>query len=80
MNFFKQVEEYTPTILIGFATYSGLKFTIEALGVIGVSLNPFDTISALSVGFLFLFEKHVRMNHLLAFAPAVIALSFCHDF
>jgi hypothetical protein len=43
-------------------------------------VTPFDTISLLSIGFLFMFEKHVRMDHLLAFAPAVIALAFSHDF
>ncbi len=79
-NFFKKIESHTPPVLVGFGVYSGLKFTLEVLGVISLSVTPFDTISALSVGFLFLFEKHVRMNHLLAFAPAVIALAFCHDF
>src|ERR1035438_7746845 len=79
-NFFKGVEKHTPPILAGFGVYSGLKFTLEVTGVIGLSLTPFDPLSALSVGFLYLFEKHVPMNHLLAFAPAVIALSFFHDF
>ena len=66
--------------MAGFGVYSGLKFTLEAFGIIGLSVTPFDTLAALSVGFLYLFEKHVRMDHLLALAPAVIALSFCHDF
>src|ERR1039457_3388800 len=79
-NIFKSIEKHTPPFLVGFAVYSGLKFTLEALGVIGLSFTPFDTLSALSVGFLYLFEKHVPMNHLLALAPAVIALSFFHDF
>ena len=79
-NIFKAVEKHTPPVLIGFAVYSGLKFTLEVLGVISLSLTPFDTLSVLSIGFLFMFEKHVRINYLLAFAPAVIALSFCHDF
>lgn len=74
------IEKQTPTVLAGFATYSGLKFILEVAGVIHVSLTPFDTISALSIGVLYLFEKHVQMNHYLAFAPAVIGLSFCHDF
>ncbi len=79
-NFFKKIESHTPTVLAGFAVYSGLKFTLEVLGVLSPSVTPFDTLSALSVGFLFMFEKHVRIDHLLAFAPAVIALAFCHDF
>ncbi len=79
-NFFKAVEVHTPPVLAGFGVYSGLKFTLEVLGVISPSVTPFDTVSALSVGFLYLFEKHVRMNHVLALAPAVIALAFCHDF
>jgi len=79
-SFFKAIERHTPSVMAGFATYSGLKFVLEAFGVIGLSLTPFDTISALSVGFLYLFEKHVRMDHFLALAPAVIALSFSHDF
>jgi type IV secretory pathway TraG/TraD family ATPase VirD4 len=79
-NFFKAIEKYTPPVLAGFAACSGLKFVLEAAGVIHISLTPFDTLAALSVGFLFMFEKHVRMNHILAFAPAVIALAFCHDF
>ncbi len=79
-NFFKKIESHTPTVLVGFAVYSGLKFTLEVLGVLTPSVTPFDTLSALSVGFLFMFEKHVRIDHLLAFAPAVIALAFCHDF
>ncbi len=79
-NFFKAVEKHTPPVLMGFGVYSALKFTLEVSGVIGVSLTPFDTLSALSVGFLYLFEKHVPMNHILALAPAVIALSFFHDF
>jgi type IV secretory pathway TraG/TraD family ATPase VirD4 len=80
MKLLKQIEKHTPPILIGFATYSSLKFILEAFGVVDVSLNPFDTISILSVGFLYMFEKHIPMNHLLAFAPALISLSFCHDF
>ncbi len=79
-NIFKAIEKHTPPVLAGFGIYSGLKFILEVTGVIQVSLTPFDTIAVLSVGFLYLFEKHVPMNHLLAFAPAVIALSFCHDF
>lgn len=79
-NIFKAIEKHTPPIMAGFGVYSGLKFILEVVGVINISLTPFDTISALSVGFLYLFEKHVQMDHLLAFAPAVIALSFCHDF
>ncbi len=79
MNFFKAIEKHTSPILAGFGVYSCFKFTLEALGVIGPSVTPFDTVSVLSVGFLYLFEKHVRMNHLLAFAPALIALSFTHD-
>ncbi len=79
-SFFKSIESYTPTVLVGFGVYSGLKFTLEVLGIISPSVTPFDTLSALSVGFLYMFEKHIRMNHLLAFAPAVIALAFCHDF
>jgi hypothetical protein len=74
------VEKHTPPVLIGFAAYSSFKFLLEIFGVLNLSLNPFDTISILSVGFLYMFEKHVRINHLLAFATAVIALSFCHDF
>ena len=80
VSFFKQIEKHSPPVLAGFAVYSGLKIILEASGVIGLSLTPFDTLSALSVGFVYLFEKHVRMGHFLAFAPAVIALSFCHDF
>jgi hypothetical protein len=76
----KLIEKHTPPILIGFALYSSLKFILEAVGFINVSLNPFDTISILSVGFLYLFEKHISMNHLFALAPALISLSFCHDF
>src|SRR5690242_2067551 len=79
-EFFKGVEKHTPPVLMGFGVYSALKFTFEVSGVIGVSLTPFDTLSALSVGFLYLFEKHVPMNHLLALAPSAIALSFFHDF
>jgi len=79
-NFFKAIEKHTPPILVGLGVYSGFKFTLEAFGVIGLSLTPFDTFAALSVGFLYMFEKHVSIDHLLAFAPAVIALSFCHDF
>jgi hypothetical protein len=79
-NFLKSIEKHTPPILVGFGVYSGLKFTLEVSGVIGLSFTPFDTLAALSVGFLYLFEKHVRIDHLLAFAPAVIALAFCHDF
>ncbi len=79
-SFLKGVENHTPTVLAGFGVYSALKFTLEVSGVIGVSLTPFDTLSALSVGFLYLFEKHVPMNHLLALAPSIIALSFFHDF
>ena len=79
-KFFKAVEKHTPPVLAGFAVFSGVKFTLEVLGVISPSVTPFDTFIGLSVGFLYLFEKHVPMNHLLAFAPAVIALSFCHDF
>lgn len=79
-SFFKTIEKHTPPVLAGFAVYSGLKFTLEAMGAIHLSLTPFDTLSVLSVGFLYLFEKHVRMDHLLALAPAVIALAFCHDF
>jgi hypothetical protein len=79
-NFFKSIEKQTPPILVGLGVYSGFKFTLEASGVIGLSLTPFDTLAALSLGFLYMFEKHVRIDHLLAFAPAVIALSFCHDF
>ncbi|HJT25168.1 MAG TPA: DUF87 domain-containing protein, partial [bacterium] len=78
--FLKQVERHTPPILIGFGVYSGLKFILEAVGVLSPSLNPFDTISVLSVGFLYLFEKHVPMTHPLALATAAIALSFFHDF
>ena len=59
MNFLKQVEEHTPPVIVGFATYSGFKFILEAFGVIDVSVNPFDTISILSVGFLYMFEKHI---------------------
>ncbi len=77
---FKAIEEHTPPILAGFGVYSALKCTLEAVGVLRPSLTPFDTISVLLVGFLYLFEKHVPMNHLLALAPAAIALSFCHDF
>ncbi len=80
MSFFKTVEKHTPTVLVGFAVYSGVKFILEVLGVLSPSVTPFDTLSALSVGFLFMFEKHVHMDHLLAFAPAVIALAFFHDF
>ena len=80
MKFLKQVEKYTPPVIAGFATYSTIKFILEVFGVINVSLNPFDTISILSVGFLFMFEKHIPMNHLFAFAPALISFSFCHDF
>src|ERR1700678_3178254 len=76
----KQIEQHSPPILIGFAAYSGFKFILEAFRVINVSLNPFDTISILSVGFLFMFEKHIPLNHLFAFAPALISFSFCHDF
>ena len=79
-NFFKTIEKHTPPILIGFGVYLGLKFILEVLGVLSPSVNPFDTLAVLSVGFLYLFEKHVPMNHLLALAPATIALSFCHDF
>lgn len=75
----RTIEKQTPTVLAGFATYSGLKFILEVAGVIHVSLTPVDTISALSIGVLYLFEKHVQMNHYLAFAPAVIGLSLCHD-
>ena len=78
-KFLKAIEKHTPPIMAGFGVYSGVKFTLEAVGVIGPSVTPFDTVSVLSVGFLYLFEKHVRMNHLLAFAPAFIALSFTHD-
>ena len=80
MKFLKQVEKHTPPVIAGFATYSTIKFILEVFGVINVSLNPFDTISILSVGFLFMFEKHISMNHLFAFAPALISFSFCHDF
>ncbi len=79
-NFFKSVEKHTPPVLVGFGVYSALKFTLEVVGVISPSVTPFDTIAVLSIGFLYLFEKHVRMNHLLALAPAVIALAFSHDF
>jgi type IV secretory pathway TraG/TraD family ATPase VirD4 len=79
-GFFKAIERHTPPILAGFGVYSALKFTLEAVGVIGPSVTPFDTFSVLSLGFLYLFEKHVRMTHLLALAPAVIALAFFHDF
>ena len=78
-KYLKAIEKHTPPILAGFGVYSGFKFTLEAVGVIGPSVTPFDTVSVLSVGFLYLFEKHVRLNHLLAFAPAFIALSFSHD-
>ena len=61
-NFFKAVEVHTPPVLAGFGVYSGLKFTLEVLGVISPSVTPFDTVSALSVGFLYMFEKHVRMT------------------
>ena len=79
-NFSKTIEKHTPPVLVGFAAYSSFKFLLEIFGVLNVSLNPFDTVTILSVGFLFLFEKHVRMDHLLALAPAVITLTFCHDF
>ena len=79
-SFFKAIEKHTPPVMAGFATYSTIKFILEVFGVINVSLNPFDTISILSVGFLFMFEKHIPMNHLFAFAPALISFSFCHDF
>lgn len=79
-NFFKAITKHTPPILAGLGVYSALKFTLEATGAIGPSVTPFDTLAALSVGFLYLFEKHVRVNHLLALAPAAIALSFFHDF
>ncbi len=77
---FTAIAKYTPTVLAGFAAYSGLKFVLEMVGAIHLSLTPFDTIAALSVGFLYLFEKHIPMNPLLALAPAVIVLAFCHDF
>ena len=54
-NFFKSIEKHTPPILVGFGVYSGLKFTLEVFGVIGLSFTPFDTLAALSVGFLYLF-------------------------
>lgn len=79
-KFFQTIEKHSPPVLAGFAVYSGLKFVLETVGAFHISLTPFDTISVLSIGFIYLFEKHVPMNHLLAFAPAVIALSFCHDF
>src|SRR5665213_2132591 len=79
-SFFNAIEKHTPPVIAGFATYSTIKFILEVFGVINVSLNPFDTISILSVGFLFMFEKHIPMNHLFAFAPALISFSFCHDF
>jgi hypothetical protein len=48
-EFLKGVEKHTPPVLMGFGVYSALKFTLEVSGVIGVSLTPFDTLSALSV-------------------------------
>ena len=77
---FNAIETHTPSMLVGFGVYSALKFILEVLGVLSPSVNPFDTFEVLSVGFLYLFEKHVPMNHLLALAPASIALSFCYDF
>lgn len=79
-KFTKTFKRYAPVVLAGFALYSGFKDILETVGVIQVCLTPFDTISALSVGVLFLFEKHIAMTPLLALAPAVIAFSFCHDF
>ncbi len=76
---FRTIKAHTPPILAGFGVYSALKFVLEALGILRPSLTPFDTISVLLVGFLYLFDKHVRLNHLLALAPAFVALSFFHD-